>query len=125
VDDWGLGRRKGDQGENKTLPDFSGAGEEIPVKPPSGVGVDKIWKSNILQSMARNTPTARYFNISSRARLGTNESRLVSFWAPEELMQRLAYEVGNEVGLSQSDTIRVVLEEGLSARKGRKKGTRL
>jgi antitoxin component of RelBE/YafQ-DinJ toxin-antitoxin module len=34
----------------------------------------------------------------------------------DELLQRLA-EVGNEEGLAMSDTIRLVLERGLAARK--------
>jgi metal-responsive CopG/Arc/MetJ family transcriptional regulator len=44
---------------------------------------------------------------------------MVSVRLPEDLVQRLS-EVGNEEGLSLSDTIRVVLERGLSAGKRRR-----
>jgi hypothetical protein len=60
-----------------------------------------------------------YFATTSRSR-GATSSRLISIRLPEDLLRRLA-EVGNEEGLAMSDTIRVVLERGLSA-SNKKKG---
>jgi hypothetical protein len=53
-----------------------------------------------------------YFNAASRSQRAT-ASQLVSIRVPEDLIRRLA-EVGNDEGLSMSDTIRLVLERGLS-----------
>jgi antitoxin component of RelBE/YafQ-DinJ toxin-antitoxin module len=44
------------------------------------------------------------------------QTHLISVRLADELLQRLA-EVGNEEGLAMSDTIRLVLERGLAARK--------
>jgi hypothetical protein len=57
------------------------------------------------------SPSSYFRATSSSRRSGT--SRLVSIRLPEELLQRLA-EVGNEEGLSLSDTVRLVLERGLA-----------
>lgn len=58
---------------------------------------------------------SRYFMSSSR--LGQrSSSRLISVRLPEDLLQRLA-EVGNLETLGMSDTIRLVLERGLSTTK--------
>ena len=54
-----------------------------------------------------------YFVAASRAS-GPPASHLISIRLPDDLMQRLAA-VGNEEGLAMSDTIRLVLERGLSA----------
>ncbi|MGO9150717.1 MAG: hypothetical protein ACLP1E_11095 [Acidimicrobiales bacterium] len=63
---------------------------------------------------------SRYFASSSR--LGQrSSSRLVSIRLPEDLLRRLA-EVGNAEALGMSDTIRLVLERGLSATKSTKPG---
>ncbi|MHB1446999.1 MAG: hypothetical protein ACYCTI_01675 [Acidimicrobiales bacterium] len=61
-----------------------------------------------------------YFRAASSSQRRTT-SQLVSIRFPEELLQRLA-EVGNEEGLSLSDTVRLVLERGL-AHTERKKRT--
>jgi hypothetical protein len=58
-----------------------------------------------------------YFRTASPRRAGA--SKLVSIRLPEELIQRLA-EVGNEEGLSLSDTVRLVLERGLTRTERRK-----
>lgn len=57
-----------------------------------------------------------YFQAAARARPAA--SQLVSIRLPEDLIRRLA-EVGNEQGLSMSDTIRLVLERGLAHPKER------
>ncbi len=63
---------------------------------------------------------SRYFASSSR--LGQrSSSRLISIRLPEDLLQRLA-EVGNLEALGMSDTIRLVLERGLSATKSTRAG---
>jgi len=62
--------------------------------------------------MKDQTPS-KYFDASSRKTKTTN-SQLISVRLPDELLQRLAV-VGNEQGLSMSDTIRLVLERGLRA----------
>lgn len=64
----------------------------------------------------RSAPSA-YFDAASRARQPA-PSHLISIRLSDELVRRLA-EVGNEEGLSMSDTIRLVLERGL-ARPNRK-----
>lgn len=58
-----------------------------------------------------------YFQAAARARPGPS-SQLVSIRLPEDLIRRLA-DVGNEQGLSMSDTIRLVLERGLAHPKER------
>ena len=64
---------------------------------------------------------SRYFTSSSR--LGQrSSSRLISVRLPEGLLQRLA-EVGNIEALGMSDTIRLVLERGLSATKSARLGS--
>ena len=45
-----------------------------------------------------------------------SSSRLISVRLPEDLLQRLA-DVGNAEALGMSDTIRLVLERGLNAKK--------
>ena len=63
----------------------------------------------------RPVPPSRYFASSSR--LGQrSSSRLISIRLPEDLLQRLA-SVGNAESLGMSDTIRLLLERGLSATK--------
>jgi hypothetical protein len=58
---------------------------------------------------------SRYFVSSSR--LGQRaSSRLISIRLPDDLLRRLA-EVGNAEALGMSDTIRLVLERGLNAKK--------
>ena len=51
-----------------------------------------------------------------------SSSRLISVRLPEDLLQRLA-DVGNAEALGMSDTIRLVLERGLNARKNTKPPT--
>jgi hypothetical protein len=63
----------------------------------------------------RRSSASEYFATSTR-QSGGSSSHMVSVRLPEDLVQRLS-EVGNEEGLSLSDTIRVVLERGLSAGK--------
>jgi predicted DNA binding CopG/RHH family protein len=62
--------------------------------------------------MKEKTPAA-FFEASSRKKSGGN-NQLISVRLPEELLERIAV-VGNEQGLSMSDTIRLVLERGLRA----------
>ncbi len=59
-----------------------------------------------------------YFSSGNRARRVSNQ-HLISLRLSEDLLRRLA-EVGNDAGLSMSDTIRLVLERGLGTpdRKG-------
>jgi len=59
---------------------------------------------------------SQYFAASSRERTNPRAQHLISVRLPDELLQRLA-EVGNEEGLAMSDTLRLVLERGLAARK--------
>jgi hypothetical protein len=62
---------------------------------------------------------SKYFKAASAPRrAGANQ--LVSIRLPEELLERLA-EVGNEEHLSLSDTVRLVLERGLTATRKAKK----
>lgn len=68
--------------------------------------------------MAERQAPSQYFVTGSRAKRGST-SQLISVRLPEELIKRLAA-VGNEEGLAMSDTIRLVLERGLS-RSTRKK----
>jgi hypothetical protein len=63
------------------------------------------------------SPSSYFRAASPPRRSGT--SKLVSIRLPEELIQRLA-EVGNEEGLSLSDTVRLVLERGLTTTERRK-----
>ena len=65
--------------------------------------------------MSRPRSPSRYFQSSGRERTGL-QAHLISVRLADELLQRLA-EVGNEEGLAMSDTIRLVLERGLAARK--------
>jgi hypothetical protein len=69
--------------------------------------------------MAKEPNPSDFFLSASRVKRGTT-SRLISVRLPEELVQRLA-EFGNEQGLAMSDTIRLVLERGLTPKK--RKGT--
>jgi antitoxin component of RelBE/YafQ-DinJ toxin-antitoxin module len=55
------------------------------------------------------------FAATSRSKSAPS-SQLVSVRLPVELLERLA-DVGNVQGLAMSDTIRLVLERGLSAKK--------
>ena len=54
-----------------------------------------------------------YFRAARRASKAP-ASHLISIRLPDDLMQRLAA-IGNEEGLAMSDTIRLVLERGLTA----------
>jgi hypothetical protein len=63
------------------------------------------------------SPSA-YFSSGSRAR-STSASHLISVRLSDDLVRRLAV-VGNDEGLAMSDTIRVVLERGLTAPKRKK-----
>jgi hypothetical protein len=65
----------------------------------------------------QQSPSA-YFRSDSRAK-ATSASHLISVRLSDELVRRLA-EVGNDEGLAMSDTIRLVLERGLSAPKRKK-----
>jgi len=60
------------------------------------------------------------FFASSPRRASQLNTHLVSVRLSEDLLQRLA-EVGNEQGLSMSDTIRLVLERGLTQKGGAKR----
>ena len=71
--------------------------------------------------MTKNTSPSNYFSTTSRARLGSDSPKMVSMWLPDELIKRLASEVGNKAGLSMSDTIRTVLEDGLAVRNSKNK----
>jgi hypothetical protein len=64
---------------------------------------------------------SRYFAMSARAGQRSS-SRLISVRLPEDLLQRLA-DVGNAEALGMSDTIRLVLERGLNAKKNSKAAT--
>ena len=55
-----------------------------------------------------------YFVMARRAASRAPASHLISVRLPDDLMQRLAA-VGNEEGLAMSDTVRLVLERGLTA----------
>ena len=61
---------------------------------------------------ANRAGPSSYFSAASRAQRPP-ASHLISIRLPDELVRRLA-EVGNEQGLSMSDTIRLVLERGLA-----------
>jgi metal-responsive CopG/Arc/MetJ family transcriptional regulator len=63
--------------------------------------------------MKHDTPAGR-FEGSSRNVGKKPTSSLISVRLPEDLLERLAG-VGNEEGLSMSDTIRLVLERGIRA----------
>jgi len=69
--------------------------------------------------MRQHPVPSQYFRSGSRAKKSTT-SHLISVRLPEELVERLA-EVGNEEGLALSDTIRLVLERGLSTSQRKKK----
>lgn len=60
---------------------------------------------------SRNSPS-RYFQSSANRTREKGSSHLISFRLSDDLLQRLA-EVGNQEGLSLSDTLRLVLERGL------------
>jgi hypothetical protein len=62
-----------------------------------------------MSTRQRSGPAAFFGHRASRP----NASHLISIRLPDELMQRLAA-VGNDEALSMSDTIRLVLERGLS-----------
>ena len=62
----------------------------------------------------RSSPSS-YFAAASRS-LRTSTSHLISIRLPDDLIQRLAA-VGNEEALAMSDTIRLVLERGLAAKR--------
>ena len=66
--------------------------------------------------MSSTRSPSQYFAASSRERPNARAQHLISVRLPDELLQRLA-EVGNEEGLAMSDTLRLVLERGLAARK--------
>jgi hypothetical protein len=57
---------------------------------------------------------SEYFAITQRTARSGSPSHLISIRLPDDLLQRLAV-VGNEESLSMSDTIRLVLERGLTA----------
>ena len=71
----------------------------------------------IVYFMESQPSPSSYFQAAARSRR-TATSQLVSIRLPEDLIRRLA-EVGNEQGLSMSDTIRLVLERGLARPKER------
>ena len=58
---------------------------------------------------------SQYFDVTSTNRRGSS-SRVISVRLPVELLERLAT-VGNDQGLAMSDTVRLVLERGLSEKK--------
>ena len=58
---------------------------------------------------------SQYFEVTSTNRRSSS-SRVISVRLPVELLERLAT-VGNDQGLAMSDTIRLVLERGLSEKK--------
>ena len=58
---------------------------------------------------------SQYFDATSTNRRSSS-SRVISVRLPVELLERLAT-VGNDQGLAMSDTIRLVLERGLSEKK--------
>ena len=64
------------------------------------------------------TPPSSYFSSGSRAPRAST-SHLISLRLSDELMRRLA-EVGNHEGLAMGDTIRLVLERGLGAKRNPK-----
>ena len=66
-------------------------------------------------------PPSHRFTASAMSSRPRGTSQLISIRLPEDLLERLAV-VGNEEGLSMSDTIRLVLERGLTARSTTKKG---
>jgi hypothetical protein len=68
--------------------------------------------------MDKSKSPSSYFRAGSTSRRSSS-NRLVSIRLPEELIQRLA-KVGNEEGLSLSDTVRLVLERGLTQTERRK-----
>jgi hypothetical protein len=61
---------------------------------------------------ANRAGPSSYFSAASRAEKPA-ANHLISIRLSDELVRRLA-EVGNEEGLSMSDTIRLVLERGLA-----------
>ena len=63
----------------------------------------------------RPTPSSYFAAAPKAARQPV--SHLVSIRLSEDLLQRLG-EVGTDEGLSMSDTIRLVLERGLAAKRG-------
>ena len=63
----------------------------------------------------RPTPSSYFAAAPKTARQPV--SHLVSIRLSEDLLQRLG-EVGTDEGLSMSDTIRLVLERGLAAKRG-------
>lgn len=67
------------------------------------------------KSSPEDRSPSQYFNASPKNRQGSS-SQLISVRLPVELIERLA-DVGNEQGLAMSDTIRFVLERGLTERK--------
>jgi hypothetical protein len=64
------------------------------------------------------TPPSTYFSSGSRAPRAST-SHLISVRLSDDLVRRLA-EVGNSEGLAMSDTIRLVLERGLTSAKRKK-----
>jgi hypothetical protein len=68
--------------------------------------------------MDQTSGPSSYFKSGSRARAAL-ASHLISVRLSDDLVRRLA-EVGNDEGLAMSDTIRVVLERGLTVTKRKK-----
>ncbi len=73
--------------------------------------------------MTDRTKPSSYFSPSPRVGRG-GPSHLISIRLSDDLLRRLA-KVGNEEGLAMSDTIRLVLERGLTAKpRGRRDPTK-
>lgn len=63
-----------------------------------------------------NPPTPSAYFVESSRSASKPMSHLISIRLPDDLLKRLG-EVGQSEGLSMSDTIRLVLERGLAARR--------
>jgi predicted DNA binding CopG/RHH family protein len=72
-----------------------------------------------MEDMNEKRSPAMFFNVSAAGQR-RGASQMVSVRLPEELLERLA-SVGNDEGLSMSDTIRLVLERGLNKGKGQRR----
>ena len=68
-----------------------------------------------ISKMAKRTKKPSEYFASSRRQRKASDQHLISVRLSDDLMQRLAT-VGNEEGMSMSDTIRLVLELGLIQR---------
>lgn len=75
-------------------------------------GVQLYYNCDTMSDMDKQSPSSLF--VGSSRQSTKSASRLISVRLPEELLERLA-DVGNEQGLSMSDTIRLVLERGIRA----------